>query len=473
LAQGANAVFPRRVSKFAPPQSTMAGPGALPCTTGPCDLEANSSVNHAASTKAATTPSKTRGKHVTRFGATMELVVTQLGTGILLLPYLFSQAGVVPSMVGLMLIGAVASNRAALFAECFDIAGTSGLKEASSFVAIARTALGSWGEFAVSASISGTCYSAGIAFLILFGQLLSSVITFPGLPSFMAAICWKVMAATFLLATAFMNLSELQWMGVLGTMATMVVAAAIIVTAVGADIGHGAGGGVHSVNWTAPSLSVLLGSITSFCYSYGAVLTLPAIAQDMEDREKDLKPAVHYAHVLSTVVYLLIGLIAYMSFGNTVQPDVLDGLKTHSKPLWYIGVGGILVHVVMVVPFFIQVSVAFVEERLPASWWTPTASRVGLVLLLLVLACAPIEYFADFVGIVPATLVTLNCFVWPTVMYWGLMAKAHGSLRGAVLNQPWKFIWGVLIVAVAVMAMVLGTKAGIEHLIENMRKGGQ
>jgi len=293
----------------------------------------------------------------------------------------------------------------------------------------------------------------------------------------MAAICWKVMAATFLLATAFMNMSELQWMGTFGTLATMVAAAVIIITAVGADVGagtgHGAEGGVPSVNWTAPSLSALMGSITTFCYCYGAVVTLPAIAQDMEDREKDLKPAVHYSNALSTVVYLLIGVIAYLSFGNTVQPDVLDGLKTQSKPLWYIGVGGILVHVVMVVPFFIQVSVAFVEERLPASWWTPTASRVGLVLLLLVLACAPIEYFADFVGIVPATLVTLNCFVWPTVMYWGLMAKAHGSLRGAVLNQPWKFIWGVLIVAVAVMAMVLGTKAGIEHLIENMRKGGQ
>jgi amino acid permease len=288
----------------------------------------------------------------------------------------------------------------------------------------------------------------------------------------MAEVCWKVMAATFLLATAFMNLSELQWMGTLGTLATMVVAAAIIITAVGAATGHGAEGGVHSVNWTAPSLSALMGTITSFCYSYGAVCTLPAIAQDMEDREKDLKPAVHYAHVLSTVVYLLIGLIAYLSFGNTVQPDVLDGLKTQSKPLWYIGVGGILVHVVMVVPLFIQVSVAFVEERLPATWWTPTAVRVGLVLMLLVLACTPIHYFADFVGIVPATLVTLNCFVWPTLMYWGLVAKTRGSLRGAVLKQPWKFSGDVLIVAAAVMAMVLGTKAGIEHLIDKVSQGG-
>merc|ERR1711920_347929 len=344
--------------------------------------------------------------------------------------------------------------------------------EASSFVAIARTALGSWGEFAVSVSLSGTCYSAGLAFLILFGELLNSVSIFPGLPSFMAEICWKVMAATFLLATAFMNMSELQWMGTLGTLATMMVAAAIIIAAVGAATGHGADVGVHSVNWTAPSLSALMGSTTSFCYCYGAVLTVPAIAQNMEDREKDLKPAVHYAHVLSTVVYLLIGLIAYLSFGSTVQPDVLDGLKTQRKLLWYIGVGGILVHVVMGLPFFIQVSVAFVEERLPATWWTPTAYRAGLVLIVLVLACTPIHYFADFVGIVPATLVTLNCFVWPTVMYWGLMANAHGSLRRAVLKQPWKFSWGVIIVAAAVMAMVLGTKAGIEHLIENMRKGG-
>merc|ERR1712039_972991 len=147
-------------------------------------------------------------------------------------------------MVMLILIGAVASNRAALFAECFDIASASGVKEASSFVAIARTALGSWGEFAVSVSLSGTCYSAALAFLILFGELLSSVSIFPGLPSFMAEICWKVMAATFLLATAFMNMSELQWMGTLGTLATMVVAAVIIITAVGADTGHGAEGGV-------------------------------------------------------------------------------------------------------------------------------------------------------------------------------------------------------------------------------------
>merc|ERR1712151_121389 len=131
----------------------------------------------------------------------------------------------------------------------------------------------------------------------------NSVTTFPGLSVFMAEVCWKVMVATFLLTTASMNLSELQWMGTLGTLATMMVAAAIIITAVGAATGHGAGGGVHSVNWTAPSLSVLMGSITSFCFCYGAVLTLPAIAQNMEDREKDLKPAVHYAHVLSTVVY--------------------------------------------------------------------------------------------------------------------------------------------------------------------------
>merc|ERR1740121_2103860 len=190
----------------------------------------------------------------------------------------------------------------------------------------------------------------------------------------------------------------------------------------------------------------------------------------MEDRERDLKPAVRFAHVLSTVVYLLIGLVTYLSFGSAVQPDVLDGLKTQSRSLWYVGVSGILLHVMMVVPFFLQVSVAFAEERLPAAWWTPIASRVGLVLVLLASACTPIRYFSDFVGIIPATLVTLNCFVWPTVMYWGLMAKVHGGLRPAVLQQPKRFGLDVLIVAAAVVAMVLGTNAGIDHLIEDLRK---
>jgi len=435
---------------------------AFPCTESKAskDIESNCDV-----TKKAV---EGVGK-VTRMGATMELVITQLGTGILLLPYAFSEAGIVASIAVILIVGVAADSRAALLAKCFDLSTEKQTAASLSFTAVAREALGSAGAVAVSVSLSATLFACSLAYLILCGTLLSELLPWQGVSPFASKVLWKALVSLFLWVTSSLDgFSEMQWIGTVGSLATVVTAAVVVIVAVRSmdmeDRGH--------ASFAPPSASALLGSITTFCYSYGAIQTLPTIAQDMKERSKDLAAAVHYSHAFCTSVYLLIGLVAFIGFGNAVEPNVLESVRKNGISLWRVAVTGIVFHLVMAIPILMNVVFRSVQERLPAKPCVRTLWRSISVFVLFTLSCTPLDIFADFVGIVPATTVTLNCFVWPAVIYWGLMRRAHGSIRCAAKKAPGSFTLDVLIALSALIAMVLGTKAGIESLISDLNKQG-
>jgi len=405
----------------------------------------------------------TSAKEVTRFGATAELVVTQLGSGILLLPGAFLKAGIIPSLVVLLAVGMTASNRAALLAECIEKC-TDKTHQPSSFVDVARRALGDRGEVAVSISISGTLYCCCLAFLILIGNLLADICAFPGTTMLVSEISWKAMVTIALLLASFLGgMAELQWVGIAGSLATVLTAACIISAAIQEIHEH------RPTQLLNTHVSDVISSITTFGYCYGAIQTMPMIARDMASRSQDLVPAVHNAHIFSTLIFLVVGLIGYIGFGDAMRPQALDSLKDSYNTLWYLGSIGIIFHLVLAVPVLMNMVARSIEQRMQRKRWIEVLCRSVLMLGLFLLSCTPIAIFSDFVGIVPATTVTLNCFVWPSIVYWGLMHSEHGSFFLAARHAPRRLMADMVIAVLALIAMVFGTRSAILQLLSDLR----
>lgn len=103
-----------------------------------------------------------------------------------------------------------------------------------------------------------------------------------------------------------------------------------------------------------------------------------------------------------------------------------------------------------------------IEERLAQTESIATVCRFVLMLSLWLFSSTPIAIFADFVGIIPATTVTLNCFIWPALIFWADVVQQAGSDLGfavrvgrAAQQKPVRFLLDAVITLIALIAMVL------------------
>nr|GMD84256.1 amino acid permease 6-like [Ipomoea batatas] len=227
-----------------------------------------------------------------------------------------------------------------------------------------------------------------------------------------------------------------------------------------------------------------LGDI-AFAYSFSNILVEIQDTIKASPREnKVMKQATFAGIAISTVFYMLCGVLGYAAFGNDAPSNFLTGFGFYD-PLWLIDLANvcIIVHLLGAYQVFTQPLFAFVEEQCKRKWpesrfvnhestikVVPALPALNFSVFRLVWRSAYVvvttfvsmllPFFNDFVGLIGAAA------FWPLTVYFPIeMYIARAKIRR--LSFTW--VWLQILSVVCFIISVVASAGCIRGLIQSVK----
>ncbi|GAB7328628.1 hypothetical protein MBLNU13_g00567t1 [Cladosporium sp. NU13] len=400
---------------------------------------------------------------VTWLGASVLMMKSEMGIGILSIPQAFGTLGLIPGVIVLLVISAIttwSSYVVGVFKlkhpEAYGFADTAaiifgpvGQEIASIAFCLLWIFVAASGLLGVSIGLNaishhGTCTAVFVAVSAIIGFLVSSVRT----------------------------LSKMSWLAWVG-MISIVAAVFSLTVAVGVQDrpAEAPQEGPYVSTWKlfgTPTFAEAMAAIASIIFAFCGVPAYFSVISEMAD-PREYPKALALCRGIATSVYLTIGIVVYYYCGDYVASPALGSAGVLMKKVCY---GLAIPGLIMSMTLYLHITAKYIfirllrgSKHLTANSVVHWATWLGCTSITTIIAyciASGIPAFGGLVSLVGALFGTLLCFQPEGIMW--LYDNWHAYNRG---SARWTAMvaWCVLVILIGTFLMVAGTYGSVVGLI--------
>ena len=387
--------------------------------------------------------------------AMVNLITAIEGTGLLGLPYVIAQSGLV-AVAGLVAIPFIAYYTGTILVDCLydnDDAGER-VRVRSNYKELGKACSPRFGGIIVGAVQLIELFLLASLYLVLCASLSSS--TFPEL--LLSQKVWMVIAAAVGLPAIFVkNLSQVAWMSLLSVIALLVAVVAVLAYGIAH---HSAWVPSNILVWDIEGVPVALAIII---FSYICHPILPVVEASMKDKSQ-FRAMLTLSFIAVAILKVGFSVCAFLSFSSNIQDVIVNSLPMGI--LRRIVNGVLIVNVLFSYPFLVISIIQTIEESVSAEsfsfkildivWFIGIRVFTNFLTLLPAISIPHFALFMAFVGSLTASFVS---FILPAVFHLILKKK---ELR------LYHFILDVAVIIFGILASILGLVFTGKSLYETM-----
>ena len=377
------------------------------------------------------------------------------GTGLLALPYVIAQSGLV-AIAAMVVVPFIAFYTGAILIDCLYDKNDTGerVRVRSSYKQLGEACSPRFGGTIVSAIQLVDLFLLASLYLVLCASLSTGI--FPDLP--LSDKVWMLIAAALGLPTLFVkNLSQVAWMSLLSVIALM--AAVISVLAYGI---------AHEYSWAPTQILVwnineVPVSLAIIIFSYLCHPVLPGVEASMENKSK-YRTMLALSYFFVAIVKVVFSVCAFLSFSSNIQDVIVNSLP--------VGVirslvnAFLLLNVFFSYPFRVITIIQTIEEsvspdsfscKIPDLVWF-IGIRVSTNFLTLLPAIL-IPHFALFMAFISSLTGSAIAFILPVIFH--LVIKQHEL-------KLYHYIFDISVLIFGFLAAALGLVYSGKSLFEDL-----
>jgi len=383
------------------------------------------------------------------------ILMDDLGTGLLTIPYAFSRVGIIPGFVITILSGVASWWTAILL--CHVIIE---FPDAFTMGALAEKLCGYYTTQFVHATIYGSIFLFITYYLLICAKAFQDI-------TWMCVYSAAIWCALFTFPFA-----QLRTLGSivskLGVLSFLMVNLTVLICLVGAE---GYSPYESTRIFSMDNLRDFLEATTAILLSYSGKNIYTEIIYEMEN-PRDSPKAMHLAYTVMILLYSAIGYIGYSIAGEYVPAYFLDAISSSS--LREAASFVLLMHVLFIIVLNIQIVARATHSKVDSSsvdalhvsddkYWRAVVVYLLITLFFFILAFIvmnTIPYFTDLIELISALLVTLTNFMIPMYLYW-LLGKRRPDCT-YVMCIAW-FLVGIF----ALVVTIFGTYDALDDWLQN------
>ena len=387
--------------------------------------------------------------------AVVNLITAIEGTGLLGLPYVIAQSGLV-AVAALVAIPFIAYYTGTILVDCLydnDDAGER-VRVRSNYKELGKACSPRFGGIIVGAVQLIEFFLLASLYLVLCASLSSS--TFPELP--LSQKVWMVIAAAVGLPAIFVkNLSQVAWMSLLSVIALLVAVVAVLAYGIAH---HSAWVPSDILVWDIEGVPVALAIII---FSYICHPILPVVEASMKDKSQ-FRAMLTLSFIAVAILKVGFSVCAFLSFSSNIQDVIVNSLPMGI--LRRIVNGVLIVNVLFSYPFLVISIIQTIEESVSAEsfsfkipdivWFIGIRVFTNFLTLLPAISIPHFALFMAFVGSLTASFVS---FILPAVFHLIIKKK---ELR------LYHYILDVSVIIFGILASILGLVFTGKSIYETM-----
>ena len=377
------------------------------------------------------------------------------GTGLLALPYVIAQSGLV-AIGAMAAVPFIAFYTGTILIDCLYDKNDTGerVRVRSNYKQLGEACSPRFGGTIVSAIQLVDLLLLASLYLVLCASLSTGI--FPDLP--LSDKVWMLIAAALGLPTLFVkNLSQVAWMSLLSVIALMIAVVSVL-----------AYGIAHESSWTPKEILVwnideVPVSLAIIIFSYLCHPVLPGVEASMENKSK-YRTMLALSYFFVAIVKVVFSVCAFLSFSSHIQDVIVNSLP--------VGVirslvnAFLLLNVFFSYPFRVITIIQTIEEsvspdsfscKIPDLVWF-IGIRVSTNFLTLLPAIL-IPHFALFMAFISSLTGSAIAFILPVIFH--LVIKQHEL-------KLYHYIFDISVLIFGFLAAALGLVYSGKSLFEDL-----
>ena len=377
------------------------------------------------------------------------------GTGLLALPYVIAQSGLV-AIAAMAVVPFIAFYTGTILIDCLYDKNDTGerVRVRSNYKQLGEACSPRFGGTIVSAIQLVDLLLLASLYLVLCASLSTGI--FPDLP--LSDKVWMLIAAALGLPTLFVkNLSQVAWMSLLSVIALMIAIVSVL-----------AYGIAHESSWTPKEILVwnideVPVSLAIIIFSYLCHPVLPGVEASMENKSK-YRTMLALSYFFVAIVKVFFSVCAFLSFSSNIQDVIVNSLP--------VGVirslvnAFLLLNVIFSYPFCVITIIQTIEEsvspdsfscKIPDLVWF-IGIRVSTNFLTLLPAIL-IPHFALFMAFISSLTGSAIAFILPVIFH--LVIKQHEL-------KLYHYIFDISVLIFGFLAAALGLVYSGKSLFEDL-----
>ena len=239
------------------------------------------------------------------------------GTGLLALPYVIAQSGLV-AIAAMAVVPFIAFYTGTILIDCLYDKNDTGerVRVRSNYKQLGEACSPRFGGTTVSAIQLVDLFLLASLYLVLCASLSTGI--FPDLP--LSDKVWMLIAAALGLPTLFVkNLSQVAWMSLLSVIALMIAVVSVL-----------AYGIAHEYSWAPREILVwnideVPVSLAIIIFSYICHPVLPGVEASMENKSK-YRTMLALSYFFVAIVKVVFSVCAFLSFSSNIQDVIVNSL---------------------------------------------------------------------------------------------------------------------------------------------------
>ena len=377
------------------------------------------------------------------------------GTGLLALPYVIAQSGLV-AIAAMAVVPFIAFYTGTILIDCLYDKNDTGerVRVRSNYKQLGEACSPRFGGTTVSAIQLVDLFLLASLYLVLCASLSTGI--FPDLP--LSDKVWMLIAAALGLPTLFVkNLSQVAWMSLLSVIALMIAVVSVL-----------AYGIAHESSWTPREILVwnideVPVSLAIIIFSYLCHPVLPGVEASMENKSK-YRTMLALSYFFVAIVKVVFSVCAFLSFSSNIQDVIVNSLP--------VGVirslvnAFLLLNVIFSYPFCVITIMKTIEESVsPDSFSCKIPDLVWFIGIrvssnfLTLLPAILIPHFALFMAFISSLTGSAIAFILPVIFH--LVIKQHEL-------KLYHYIFDISVLIFGFLAAALGLVYSGKSLFEEL-----
>ena len=377
------------------------------------------------------------------------------GTGLLALPYVIAQSGLV-AIAAMAVVPFIAFYTGTILIYCLYDKDDTGerVRVRSNYKQLGEACSPRFGGTIVSAIQLVDLFLLASLYLVLCASLSTGI--FPDLP--LSDKVWMLIAAALGLPTLFVkNLSQVAWMSLLSVIALMVAVVSVL-----------AYGIAHEYSWAPREILVwnideVPVSLAIIIFSYICHPVLPGVEASMENKSK-YRTMLALSYFFVAIVKVVFSVCAFLSFSSNIQDVIVNSLP--------VGVirslvnAFLLLNVIFSYPFCVITIIQTIEESVsPDSFSCKIPDLVWFIGIrvssnfLTLLPAILIPHFALFMAFISSLTGSAVAFILPVIFH--LVIKQHEL-------KLYHYIFDISVLIFGFLAAALGLVYSGKSLFEEL-----
>lgn len=259
----------------------------------------------------------------TIYSSTINLVKTIVGAGLLAIPYVFKSDGIFLAILLTLLAAGTSSFGLFILSKCSKSLADPRNSSFFALCSITYPSLSLLFDFAMFIQ----CFGVGLSYLILVGDL------FPGLFGGERNIWILASSIIIIPLSMFRKFDNLKYSSIIGLFSITYLSAMVIGTYLYVCLLDGSYVDSRGeVNWFhIYDFQDMVTTFSIIIFAYTGSMNIFSIINELENnRMKDITKVIKNSIIISTVIFISVSLVGYLTFGNNVQGNIILNYDNNS-----------------------------------------------------------------------------------------------------------------------------------------------